>query len=149
REIKVPASALKARGNALTLSVPKRALPWEKGGDAIDVVMFNWIEARYPLAGDLDAGVLPLQTTADGAIELSYRGKGAPVLYGSDGTRRAGHALGGGRYAFATAARGTELLPALDGTLAKPDALRPVAATDLEHPAHGYDYLIVAHPKLI
>ena len=149
REIKVPAAALKARGNALTLSVPKRTLPWEKGGDAVDVVMFNWIEARYPLAGDLDAGALPFETTVDAAPELSYRGKGAPVLYGSDGTRRAGHALGGGRYAFAAAARGTELFPALDGALAKPDALRPVAVTDFEHPAHGYDYLIVAHPKLI
>jgi hypothetical protein len=149
REIKLPASALKARGNALTMTVPKRALPWGKGDDAIDVVMFNWIEARYPLAGDLDAAVLPLQTTADGAPELAYRGKGSPVLYGSDGTRRAGHALGGGRYAFAPAPRGTELFPALDGALARPDALRPVAVTDFEHPAHGYDYLIVAHPKLI
>ena len=149
REIKLPASALKARGNALTMSVPKRTLPWEKGGDAVDVVMFNWIEARYPVAGDLDAGVLPLQTTADGAPELTYRGKGSPVLYGSDGTRRAGRALGGGRYAFAAAARGTELFPALEGALAKPDALRPVAGGDLANPAHGYDYLIVAHPKLI
>jgi hypothetical protein len=151
REIRLPASALKARGNTLTMRVPKRSLPWEKNADAVDVVMFNWIEARYPLAGDLDAGVLPLQTTADGAPELIYRGKGAPVLYGSDGTRRAGRALGNGRYAFAEAARGTELFPALDGALAKPDALRPVAdaVDELAAPKHGYDYLIVAHPKLI
>ncbi len=63
REITLPASALKARGNVLTMSVPKRKLPWGKGVEAIDVVMFNWIEARYPLGGDLDAGVLPFQTT--------------------------------------------------------------------------------------
>ena len=149
REIKLPASALKARGNALTLSVPKRKLPWDKGSDAVDVVMFNWIEARYPLAGDLDAGVLPFQTMADGTMELQYRGAGTPMLYGSDGMRRSGRALGGGRYAFAAAAAGTELFPALDGALAKPDALKPVVANDWQHPAHGYDYLIVAHPKLI
>ncbi len=149
REIKLPASALKARGNALTLHVPKRKLPWATGEDAIDVVMFNWVEARYPLAGDLDAGVLPFQTTTAGTLELAYRGNGAPVLYGGDGTRRAGRALGGGRYAFAAAAGGTELFPALDGALAKPDAVKPVAANDWQHPAHGYDYLIVAHPKLI
>ncbi len=149
REITLPASALKARGNVLTMSVPKRKLPWGKGVEAIDVVMFNWIEARYPLGGDLDAGVLPFQTTAGGAPELLYRGEGTPVLYGGDGVRRSGRALGGGRYAFAAAAAGTELYPALDGALARPDALRPVAANDLQHPAHGYDYLIVAHPKLI
>lgn len=149
REIKVPAAALKARGNALTLSVPKRRLPWSKTDDAIDVVMFNWVEARYPLAGDLDAGVMPFQATAESTIELAYRGKGTPVLYGGDGTRRTGRAIGGGRFAFAAAPAGTELFPTLEGALAKPDALRPAATNDWQHPAHGYDYLIVAHPKLI
>ena len=149
REITLPAGSLKVRGNALTLGVPKRKMPWSKTDEAIDVVMFNWLEARYPLAGDLDAGVLPFETTADGTLELAYRGKGAPVLYGGDGTRRAGRAIGGGRYAFAAASAGTELFPTLDGALAKPDSLRPAAANDWQHPAHGYDYLIVAHPKLI
>jgi peptidase C25-like protein len=149
RDITLPASVLKARGNALALRVPKRKLPWDASNDAIDVVMFNWIEARYPVAGDLDAGALPFATVAAGVPELSYRGNGAPVLYGSDGARRVGRALGGGRFAFADAPAGTELFPALDGALAKPDAIKPVAANDWQHPAHGYDYLIVAHPKLL
>ncbi|HEX5125063.1 MAG TPA: C25 family cysteine peptidase, partial [Rhodanobacteraceae bacterium] len=149
REIRVPAASLKVRGNTLALSVPKRRLPWSKTDDAVDVVMFNWIEARYPLAGDLDAGVMPFDALADGTLELAYRGKGTPILYGSDGTRRAGRATGGGHFAFAAASAGTELFPTLDGALAKPDALRHAAANDWQHPAHGYDYLIVAHPKLI
>ena len=149
REITLPAAALKARANTLALQVPKRRTPWDAANDAIDVVMFNWIEAKYPLNGDLDAGVLPFSLTASGAPELAYRGKGTPVLYGSDGVRRVGRALGNGRYAFAPAAAGVELFPTLDGALAKPTSVRPVAAGDLRHPEHGYDYLIVAHPKLI
>ena len=149
REIKLPAAQLKARANTLTLRVPKRKLPWDAKTDAVDVVMFNWIEARYAVSGDLDAGALPFTLAADGAPELSYRGKGAPVLYGSDGKRRVGQALGGNRYAFAAAAAGVELFPALDGNLAKPDHLRPAAETRWMHPAQAYDYLIVAHPKLI
>jgi hypothetical protein len=149
REISVPASALTARENTLTLSVPKRATPWQAKTDAIDVVMFNWIEARYALAGDLDAGVLPFSLAGTGAPELSWRGSGTPVLYGSDGKRRVGRALGGNRYAFAPGAAGVELFPALDDALAKPTGLRPVASTDWTHPSQPYDYLIVAHPKLI
>jgi hypothetical protein len=149
RDIKVPASELKARANTLTLRVAKRKLAWDAKTDAVDVVMFNWIEASYPVSGDLDAGALPFTLAADGAPVLSYRGKGAPVLYGSDGKRRVGRALGGNRYAFAAAAAGVELFPALDGNLAKPDHLRPVAAGGWLHPSQPYDYLIVAHPKLI
>ena len=149
REIKVSAAQLKARCNALTLTVPKRKLPWDPKSDAVDVVMFNWIEASYPVAGDLDAGALPFTLAADGAPELSYRGKGAPVLYGSDGKRRVGRAIGGGRYAFAEAKAGVELFPTLDGALAKPERLRPVAARDWRNPEQPYDYLIVAHPTLI
>ncbi|HEV7490584.1 MAG TPA: C25 family cysteine peptidase, partial [Rhodanobacteraceae bacterium] len=149
REIKLPTAALKARANTLALRVAKRTLPWDAKSDAVDVVMFNWIEAQYPLTGDLDAGALPFTTTAEGAPELSWHGKGAPVLYGSDGKRRVGHAIGAGRYAFAAASPGVELFPALDGELAKPEKLRPAAADKWRNPAEPYDYLIVAHPRLL
>ena len=139
REIRIPAAELKARGNTLVLSVPKRKLPWDAKNDAIDVIMFNWVEARYPLAGDLDAGALPFTLTAEAAPELSYRGKGTPVLYGTDGKRRVGRALGGNRFAFASAPAGVELFPALDGELAKPVALRKVAAGEWTNPAQGFD----------
>ncbi|HJT99457.1 MAG TPA: C25 family cysteine peptidase, partial [Rhodanobacteraceae bacterium] len=149
RELHVPSAVLKARANTLSLAVPKRKLPWDGKSDAIDVVMFNWIEARYAIAGDLDVGALPFTLVASGTPVLSWRGEGAPVLYGSDGKRRAGRALGAHRYAFAPAEAGVELLPALENALAQPKRLRPAAKLDWTHPAQGYDYLIVAHPKLI
>ena len=151
RDLTVPAALLKTQGNVLNLRVPKRALPWDKALTAIDVVMFNWLQARYPIAGDLDAGTLPLNVRADVSqpLQLAYRGAGTPTLYGSDGVRRPGHALGNGRYEFAPAASAVELFPALAGQLAKPLELRAVIGADWQHPDQGYDYLIVAHPRLI
>jgi hypothetical protein len=151
RDLTVPVALLKAQGNVLNLRVPKRALPWDKAVIAIDVVMFNWLEARYPIAGDLDAGTLPLDVRVDASqpLQLAYRSAGTPALYGSDGVRRPGHALGNGRYAFAPAATAVELFPALDGQLAKPLELRAVIGDEWQHSGQRYDYLIVAHPRLI
>ncbi len=162
REFTVASGHLRAKGNVLTLRVPKRALPWDAKTDIVDVVMFNWIEARYPLRGELDRdGRQALQVRADPtrAVQLDWGGAAAPVLYGSDGVRRPGRALGGGRYAFAPAASGVELFALTDGALtdgaltdgapARPLALRAVTGAEWRHPATGYDYLIVAHPRLI
>ncbi|MEP7042862.1 MAG: C25 family cysteine peptidase [Dokdonella sp.] len=150
RAFDVPIALLKAHENTLSLRVPKRSLATGAKTTAVDVVMFNWLEARYPLGGDLDAGALPLEVRAEATapLQLSYRGEGVPLLYGADGVRRPGRALGGGRYAFAQAPVGIELFPALDGKLAKPLALRAVAEGDWQHPAQAYDYLIVSHPSL-
>lgn len=151
REISVPLALLRPQGNTLSLGVPKRHLPWDSALTLVDVVMFNWLEARYPLGGDLDAGTLPLSVAADAQapLQLAYRGAGTPVLYGSDGVRRPGRALGNGRHAFAPAPPGVELLPVLDDRFAQPVALRAVQGDEWQHPDHGYDYLIVAHPSLI
>ncbi|HEY0180032.1 MAG TPA: C25 family cysteine peptidase [Dokdonella sp.] len=152
RDLAVPTAVLKPHGNALALGVPKRTLPWDGAVDLVDVVMFNWIEASYPIAGDLDAGAASLRVADGGAqpLQLDRRGDAAPVLYGADGVRRPGRALGGGRYAFAAAAPGVELFPVLDGRLARPVAVRAVAEIgDWRHPEHGYDYLIVSHSRLI
>jgi hypothetical protein len=151
RDVEVPLTLLKASGNELTLSVPKRALPWDSGVDLVDVVMFNWLQARYPLAGNLDASALPLQVRGDSAqaLQLDWHGNGIPVLYGSDGARRPGRALGNARYAFAPAAPGVDLFPVLDGQLAKPVSLRAVIGDQWQNPEQGYDYLIVSHPRLI
>jgi hypothetical protein len=151
RQLDVPIAALKPRQNTLALRVLKRTSPTDAKADIVDVVMFNWLEARYPLGGDLDAAALPLEVRAEAAapLQLGYRGKGLPTLYGADGVRRPGHSIGGGRYAFAEAPAGVELFPALDGQLAKPLALRAVAEGDWQHPAAAYDYLIVSHPSLI
>jgi len=151
RGMDVAVSRLKAHGNILVLRVPKRKLPWAANYDVVDVVMFNWIEARYPAAGDLDIGTASLRARADAhaPLQLVSRAAEVPTLYGADGVRRVPHALGGGRYAYAAAAAGVELLPATPATLAKPVSLRAVTGVEWRAPAQGYDYLIVAHPRLL
>jgi hypothetical protein len=151
RELQVATSRLKARDNTLALHVPKRRLPWAATSDIVDVVMFNWIEAHYPAEGDVDANANALRVRADASapLQLIARGGEAPALYGSDGVRRTPRALGGGRYAYAAAAAGVDLLPATRAALAKPLSLRPVTGADWREPQQGYDYLIVAHPRLL
>lgn len=150
RDLTLPTAHLKARDNVLVLRVPKRTLPWAPTVGAIDVVMFNWLEARYPAAGDLDASTTALSVRADAnaPLQLQWRGDAAPALIGSDGVRRPGRALGGDRYAFAPAAPGVDLLPATGATRA-PLSLRAVSGAQWRAPAQGYDYLIVAHSRLI
>lgn len=148
--VTIPAAALKTRSNTLNLSIPKRPLPWDKEMQAVDVVMFNWMELRFPIRGDLDAGALPLEVIADGsAPQLDWRGTDAPILFGDDGVRRPGKSLGNGRYSFASAAKGVKLFPALEGKLAAPVALRAITSADWKSPEHGYDYLIVSHASLM
>ena len=150
-ELSVPLAWLKPTGNQLTMRVPKREVPWNAGTTVVDVVMFNWLDTRYPLAGHLDTDSLPLMTGAqvDAPLQLRWQGDAAPVLYGSDGVRRPGRALGNARYAFAPAAAGVELYPVVAETRLEPLALRAVDGAEWQHPAQGYDYLIVAHPRLI
>ncbi|HMM67062.1 MAG TPA: C25 family cysteine peptidase [Dokdonella sp.] len=150
QDMAVPVAWLKAKANSLTLSVPKRALPWKKEQSAVDVVMFNWVEMDYPLAGNLDAGDQPMQTHAsdERSLQLYWSGPGeAPALYGDDGVRRPAQALGQGRYRYAAAAGNVTLYPAT--RLASPTAIRAVSAKDWHSPEKGYDYLIVSHSSLI
>lgn len=152
RELDIAVPWLKAHDNVVTLRVPKRALPWSTTAVvAVDVVMFNWMELRYPIGADLAAGALALSVRADASqdLQLAYRGEGVPVLYGSDGVRRPGRALGKAQFAFAPAAREVDLYPAIDGKFERPLALRAVAGHDWRDEKDGYDYLIVAHPRLL
>ncbi|MGA8278438.1 MAG: C25 family cysteine peptidase [Rhodanobacteraceae bacterium] len=151
RDFMLPATSLKTHGNTLSLDVPKRALPWKSASSIVDVIMFNWLDVAYPVDGSFVADGPPLRvgTGATGAIELASTSVSKPVLYGDDGHRRRGHALGHGRYAFAPAPAGVELYPVGDTPRHKPDALRAVTDVDWHHPARGYDYLIVSHPSLI
>ena len=150
-DLVIPHGLLKPAGNTLTLRVPKRAAPWNASVQVVDVVMFNWLGARYPLTGSLDASVLPL-SVRDGVaapLQLAWSGAQPPALYGSDGVHRPARSLAPGRLAFAAAEAGVELFPATPGSLAKPIALRAVRGEEWRAPAQGYDYLIVAHPRLI
>lgn len=150
--LKVPTKLLKNNDNTLSLRIPKRFRDAEGKEPLVDVVMFNWAEVSYPIGGDLDAGAFAFAVAGDAGkdIALGWKGSDEPVLYGDDGKRRPGRALGEGRFSFAAAASGVEQFPALDGKLAKPVAIKPVAAgTDWANPGAGYDYLIVSHPSLM
>ncbi|HEU4663672.1 MAG TPA: C25 family cysteine peptidase, partial [Dokdonella sp.] len=150
REIELPAARLKARDNRLVLRVPKRALPWAPAQVAVDVVMFNSIEARYPAGGDVDtAAALTVRSGEGSALELRASGDEAPALYGDDGVLRLPRALGARRFAYAPAATGVELTPATPHGFSEPVFLRAVTGADWRAPAQGYDYLIVAHPRLL
>ncbi len=150
--LSVPAAFLKSGGNVLSLVVPKRPLAWDPSGNpAVDVVMFNWASFRFPVQGNVDAESTALQVASTpGAFTLRSRGSEAPVLYGEDGVRRTGTALGGGRFAFAAADAGVPLHPLADtASPARPVSLRAAAADRWSAPATGYDYLIVSHASLI
>lgn len=149
--LEVPLALLRAKGNTLGLGVPKRFLPWDKDLTVVDVVMFNWGEWQYPIAGNIDSTSAPLQTTSsdDTAIELDWPGADSPSLYGSDGVRRPGVPMGSNRYRFAAAPASVSLYPVHGDTLAKPVLARAVPNNDLQNPAQGADYLMVSHPSLI
>lgn len=147
----IAAGLLHASDNELTLTVPRRSLPWDDQPNVIDVVMFNWMRWEFPLNGDLDAGMQPLQVGGSDAdiIRLRYSGPGAPVLYGEDDIRRPATLGAAGEYLFAGAPAGTVLHPVIDGLLATPDNTRAAAAADWWQPDQHYDYLIVSHPRFI
>ena len=146
----IPASGLKARGNQLRVSLPKRETPWDKVNPLVDVVMFNWVEFRYDAAGDLDAGALPFRTRGDGshAVALDWAGSEGLALYGMDGVRRAGVKGPGKQFRFAAAPTGIEQLPVIEGKFGAPKVVRPIAGVDWREPGQGYDYLIVTHESL-
>ncbi|MBN8728307.1 MAG: hypothetical protein J0H15_11490 [Xanthomonadales bacterium] len=148
KEITLPSSQLRESGNSLVLGVPRRKLPWDDALDVVDVVMFNWLEARYPLAGDLGGGGTSFSAAAEGPLELAWQGEDAPVLYGSDGLRRPGVAAGAGRFRFAAAGPEVELFPLAGAPLA-PAVVRAVGGEEWQAERAGYDYLIVAHRSLI
>ena len=148
--LEVRSALLKPTGNALTLSVPKRPVAWQSGFDAVDVIMFNWIEFDYALAGHLAAEAPPLGASGGNsqAIAVTWQGEGAPpALTGDDGYRRLPETSGGARVRYAAAKEGVTLYAA--DRFQTPVAVRAHGAADWHAPAAGYDYLIVSHPSLI
>src|SRR5581483_5524171 len=143
RDVELPRALMKAAGNRLEIRVPKRPLP----GDAnfiIDVVMLNWMEVAYPIRGDLSASTAAFAPTEDGAMALSS--DAAPELFGSDGSYQHPTAIERGRYR--AAGRGGVEYYALT-TRRAPGLVRAVADADPRTDEGGYDYLIVAHPRLL
>lgn len=139
RTFQVPRAWLKEQGNSIVLHVPKRPLPWDAANFIVDAVMVNWLEASYPARGDLSASSLGLRAAADGSAPLS--GGASLDLYGSDGSFQ--HLEGASRAA---------LLHNVDyyaATVTRVPQLRAPHAADLRDAGAGYDYLIVAHARLL
>ncbi|MCQ4165686.1 C25 family cysteine peptidase [Tahibacter harae] len=142
-EFRVPAAQLRAQGNVLTLSVPKRLAKPEDTNPIVDVVMFNSVDLDYPISGDLALSAAPLRISSAGRPGLSHAG-GELALYSGDGRR---FSAAGGQFGRIEA--GTELFPVLDAGFAKPLSLRAINAADLHRPAAPVDYLIISHARLI
>ncbi|HXD84668.1 MAG TPA: C25 family cysteine peptidase [Rudaea sp.] len=147
RTLQVPDNLLKTADNTLTLSVPRRADPANPQNFIIDVVMFNWADASYPIRGDVDASGAAFSAATAGPLELTSA-IAAPEVFGSDGSLREAASAGKSRYRFAAADAKVDLYP-FSGKALAPGRVRAVAASDLRYADPGYDYLIVAHPRLL
>jgi len=146
RTLSVPAASLKAKGNQLSLRVPRREAPDDAKNFIIDVVMFNWLEAEYPLSGEFGPDTAAFRASSSAPIEFTYAGATAPVVFGSDGTLRLAGAAGT-HWRVAGATDNVDLYP-FAGQPRKPALVRAVADTDLRA-SSGFDYLMVAHPRLL
>ncbi len=146
RKLDVPLALLKDKGNRIGLRVPQRDLPGGTGNFIVDVVMFNWFGMTYPARGRIADGAA-FSTSADGMIEIEHDGAAVPQIYDTLGGYRRAEPAGKGRYrAFATA--NTDMY-AIAGEAGKPTLVRAIADEDLRGAAPGFDYLMVAHPRLI
>ena len=143
KSLALPATALKAKDNRLSLRVPKRAVPGKPDDFIVDVVMFNWVEADFPIRGDLDADAQPFTASGEGPTTLTA--SAAPELFGSDGSYQQAAAVGAGRF---RAQLSQPVAYAVGGAARRMPRLRAVAARDLREETGGYDYVIVAHPSL-
>jgi hypothetical protein len=149
RDLPIARDLLREKGNVLTLRVPRRAVPGEPDNFIVDVAMFNWMEVSYPVRGDLGASTWSFTATGPGSIQLQSPAGTSPQLYAADGSYRAMTAMGGDRFTAQGAAAGVDVYPVLEGAQLAPEMVRAVAADDLHQAAPGYDYLIVAHPRLL
>jgi Peptidase family C25 len=147
RNLEVTPGLLHAQHNRLGLRVPRRDLAGDKF--IVDVVMFNWMEVAYPMHGDLGASTAAFHTAGSGPIELRTTSAAAPELFGSDGTVRHAIVETSGRFRAAGADSSVELYPLPAAGPAQPLVVRAVAEHDLRAADPGYDYLIVAHPRLL
>ncbi len=143
------AGIARGSGNKLQLRIPKRMPSWDERNPIVDVVMFNWIEFRFPIRGTLDERMLPFVSSSDRTHPIELQGNTDVALYGSDGIRRSGVASGRGGTRFAGAARDVTLFPAAAGRISAPVTVRAATRHLWMNPTHGYDYLIVSHASLI
>lgn len=145
-EFELPAAALSAQDNQLELRVPRRSLPGHD--DAIvDVVMFNYLNLDYPIAGQLDETPLPIHVSRPGTARLHVAASQSVRLYGREGQRIDG-ASEGSTWRFDNLSAG-QYQPVADARYATPAQLRLASTVAWRDVEQGYDYLLVAHPDLM
>jgi len=147
RTLAMPTGGLREKGNRLSLRVPRRDMPGDAANFIVDVVMVNWFELAYPIRGDVDADSAGFHADSAGPVQLTFSGSTPLALFGSDGTRRVAAPLGRGRFQVASAAEDVDLYP-FTGQAREPVLVRAAAAIDLHAESAGYDYVMVAHPRL-
>jgi hypothetical protein len=149
-DIAVPLAWLKEKDNLLSLRVPRRAVANDPANFIIDVVTFNWMEMAYRVRGDLAASTAAFTAEGEGnvEVELEYDGADAPALFDEDGGYRRLAAGGRGRY-LGRVKGGTKCFAVVNDQVQQPTLVRPVAELDLLSDNVGYDYLMVAHPRLL
>lgn len=147
RTLAVPTAVLREKANRLSLRVPRRDVPGDVGNFIIDVVMVNWFELGYPIRGDVNVDASGFNADGAGPVQLSFAGSAPLALFGSDGMLRTAAPLGRGRFQAAGAAGNVDLYP-FTAVARQPALVRAVAAGDLHAERAGYDYVMVAHPRL-
>jgi len=146
--IQVPLAMLKDKGNVLSLRVPQRAVAKDPAIFVVDVVMFNWMEVTYPISGNLAKSSAAFSAEGNGTVELEYSGAETPALY--DGTGRYRRLIAAGHDRYRGAVLGSVELFAVAGDQAlRPVLVRPIAELQLRTDNSGYDYLMVAHSRLL
>ena len=147
-EVSVPLALLKDKDNVLAVRVPQRPVAGDPAIFVIDVVMFNWMEIAYPISGNLAADKTAFSAVGDGDVELRHAGP-APALYDTNGGYRRMAAAGKDRYRSPAAQDGADMFALVDDQAAHPVLVRPIAELNLRSDNAGYDYLMVAHSRLV
>lgn len=141
KTIDVANSVLKEKGDNLTIRVLKRDLP---GGDFIvDVVMFNWFEANYPIRATPRDYAHAFNAVDDGAAPIAGHDDSVEV-FGSDGSYQSLPPR-----SAATLTRGVDFFASSAQHAQSPSLVRAIADDDARAGTAGYDYIIVAHPRLL
>ena len=143
KTVEVANSALKEKGNDLTIRVLKRDIAG--GNFIVDVVMFNWFEANYSIRSTPSDYAVSFSSIGDGAIALDSRIPTA--VFGTDGTHQSLPA--DNKKLAVTMAHDVDYFASTTDRYLAPSLVRAITDDDERAATTGYDYIIVAHPRLL
>ena len=135
KPLQIPVASLQTKGNRLSIRVVHRDLPGDPTSFIVDVVMFNWFDVTYPVQNTPAEHSTAFAVSADGTARL------AGDVYGSDGTFQHG--------TLAQLTHGVDYFAVATSELRVPTATRAVARVDVRNDTDGFDYIMVAHPRLL